>query len=60
MTYMIKHRGRAISSDELIQNLWTYEDMPSDATLRVYIKTLRQAIGKDTITTIRGVGYTLG
>ena len=57
---MIKHRGRAISSDELIQNLWTYEDMPSDATLRVYIKTLRQAIGKDTITTIRGVGYTLG
>ena len=59
LTYMIKHRGRAISSDEMRQNLWIYEDMPSDATLRVYIKNLRQAIGKDTITTIRGIGYTL-
>jgi DNA-binding response OmpR family regulator len=46
-----------ISSEELLQNLWTYEEMPTNATIRVYIKNLREFVGKDKITTIRGIGY---
>ena len=57
LTYMSARPKRVISSDELIQNLWEYESMPSDATIRVYIKNLRNIIGKERIQTIRGSGY---
>jgi DNA-binding response OmpR family regulator len=57
LKYFCTHRGRVISSEELLQNIWAYEEMPSDATIRVYIKNLREIIGKEKITTIRGIGY---
>ena len=31
--------------------------MPSEATIRVYIKNLRNILGKDKIQTVRGNGY---
>ncbi|WP_024954194.1 response regulator transcription factor [Sulfurospirillum arcachonense] len=55
--YLLAHKKRVVSSDELMQNLWEYESMPSDATIRVYIKNLRNILGKDRIKTIRGSGY---
>jgi DNA-binding response OmpR family regulator len=51
------HKKRVVSSEELMQNLWEYESMPSDATIRVYIKNLRNILGKERIQTIRGSGY---
>ena len=57
LKYFVIHKNRVISSEELLQNLWTYEEMPTNATIRVYIKNLREFIGKDKITTIRGIGY---
>lgn len=59
LNYLVKNRNRTISKEELIQNLWSFENMPSNATLRVYIRNLRAIIGKDTIETIRGMGYCL-
>jgi DNA-binding response OmpR family regulator len=55
--YLINHPKRAISYGEITQNLWTYEETPSEATIRTYIKTLRKYIGKDKITTLYGSGY---
>lgn len=57
LKYFCNHKNRVVSSEELLQNIWAYEDMPTDATIRVYIKNLREIIGKDRITTIRGIGY---
>ena len=57
LLYFHSHRKIVISSEELIRNLWEYEDMPTDTTIRVYIKNLRLLLGKDAITTIRGIGY---
>ncbi len=57
LKYFIIHKNRVISSEELLQNLWTYEEMPTNATIRVYIKNLRKFVGRDKITTIRGIGY---
>ena len=57
LKYFCTHKNRVISSEELLQNIWVYDDMPTDATIRVYIKNLREIIGKDKITTIRGIGY---
>ena len=59
LNYLAINRNRIISKEELTQNLWSFQNMPSDATLRVYIKNLRALIGKDTIETIRGTGYRL-
>lgn len=59
LNYLSTNRSRTISKEELTQNLWTYETMPSDATLRVYIRNLRAVIGKNSIETIRGMGYRL-
>ena len=57
LRYFLNHPNRVISTDELTQNIWEYEEFPSDATLRVYIKNLRAAMGKEKIKTIRGLGY---
>ena len=57
LKYFCTHKNRIISSEELLQNIWAYDDMPTDATIRVYIKNLREIIGKNKITKIRAVGY---
>jgi len=57
LLYLSSHKKRVVSSEELMQNLWEYESMPSDATIKVYIKNLRNILGKDRIKTIRGSGY---
>lgn len=57
LKYFCNHKSRVISSEELLQNIWAYDEMPTDATIRVYIKNIREIIGKEKITTIRAIGY---
>ena len=57
LAYFLKNKKRVLSSDELIQNVWDFDSSPSDATLRSHIRTLRDIIGKEKISTLRGVGY---
>lgn len=57
LEYLIKNPSRVISSEELTQNIWDFDNIPSDATIRSHIRTLRELIGKDKIQTIRGEGY---
>ncbi len=57
LAYFLQNRGKVISNDELMVNIWSYETAPISATIRTYIKNLRQLLGEEMITTIRGVGY---
>ena len=57
LLYFINNSSRVISNDELTQNIWNFDNIPSDATIRSHIRTLRELIGKDKISTIRGEGY---
>ncbi len=57
LAYFLHNREKVISSDELMNNVWSYDTAPSSATLRTYIKKIRKLLGEDSITTIRGVGY---
>ncbi|MBA1432769.1 MAG: response regulator transcription factor [Epsilonproteobacteria bacterium] len=57
LAYFLKNQKRVISNEELMQNVWDYDSMPSDATLRSHIRTLREIIGKEKIKTIRAEGY---
>ncbi len=55
--YFYKNRHRVISSDELLQNFWEFEEMPSDDAIRTIVKNLRKQIGKEHIVNVRGEGY---
>lgn len=57
LLYLATHHNKSVSNEELSQNIWDYDNMPSDATIRTYIKNLRNAIGSTKIETIKGVGY---
>ena len=57
LLYFVTNPQRLISNDELIQNVWDFDHLPSDATIRSHIRTLRELIGKEKIVTIRGEGY---
>jgi len=55
--YFYKNRHRVLSSDELLQNLWEFDEMPSDDAIRTIIKNIRKHIGKERIINVRGQGY---
>jgi two-component system OmpR family response regulator len=55
--YFLNNVENVISIEELCANIWDYENQPSDATIRTYIKNIRANIGEDCITNIKGVGY---
>ena len=57
LAYLFSNRDRAIESEELLHNLWEYEEMPGVDTIRTYVKNLRRIIGKEHIVNIRGLGY---
>jgi len=57
LSYFISNSKRVISNEELTHNIWDFDSMPSDATIRSHLRTIRELIGKEKISTIRGEGY---
>jgi DNA-binding response OmpR family regulator len=57
LDYFIAHPGRLVSSEELAQNIWEFDELPSDATIRSYIRRLRELVGAEKIVTVRSMGY---
>ena len=61
LLYLMKNRGRAVTRDELLENIWGYEYTGDTNVVDVYIRYLRHKIddrfGIRTIQTIRSVGY---
>ncbi|WP_345992569.1 response regulator transcription factor [Sulfurimonas sp. HSL-1716] len=57
LLYLYKHKNRVVSTDEILQNLWKYDDLPSSDAVRTLIKELRKYVGKEHIINIRGEGY---
>ena len=57
LIYLYNNKEKVVSIDELSLNLWSYEEGPSSATIRTYIKNLRKLLGENYILNIRGVGY---
>ena len=57
LNYLINNHTKVVSIEELCANIWDYDNAPSDATIRTYIKNIRANIGEQFITNIKGVGY---
>ena len=50
-------RGVALTRDEILQSVWDYDYTGETRTVDMHVKTLRQKLGEEYITTVRGVGY---
>ena len=57
LAYLIRNKNHIVSTDEILQSLWSYDEMPGHDTIRTYIKNLRNIVGKEHIVNIRGEGY---
>lgn len=55
--YFINNKSRIISIEELVSNIWEYDTIPTNATIRTYIKNLRKIVGEEMIVTVKGIGY---
>jgi len=62
LKYLIQHAGRVISRDELLNEVWGYENYPSTRTVDNHILRLRQKLERNPsrpvhFRTMRGAGY---
>jgi DNA-binding response OmpR family regulator len=56
---LVSEAGRVVTRERIMEDVWQTDWMGSTKTLDTHILTLRQKIGADSITTLRGVGYRL-
>jgi two-component system alkaline phosphatase synthesis response regulator PhoP len=62
LRYFVEHRGATLSRDELLNEVWGYNAMPSTRTVDVHVAWLRQKIEDNPrhpehILTMHGLGY---
>jgi two-component system alkaline phosphatase synthesis response regulator PhoP len=62
LKYFVEHRGAALTRDELLNEVWGYNAMPSTRTVDVHVAWLRQKLEDNPrhpqyIQTVHGLGY---
>ena len=62
LRYFVEHRGAALSRDELLNEVWGYNSMPSTRTVDVHVAWLRQKLETNPrhpeyLLTVHGLGY---
>jgi len=60
LKYFMNRTRHVISQSELVEHLYSSEEMRESNTIEVYIGRLRRKIGADKIKTLRGMGYRFG
>ena len=62
LRYFLEHRGAVLSRDELLNEVWGYDAMPSTRTVDVHVAWLRQKLEDNPrhpqyVLTVHGLGY---
>jgi DNA-binding response OmpR family regulator len=57
LALFLQHPNELLTYERIFESLWEYDEEPSGGSLRTYIKTLRSAIGKERIETVKNIGY---
>ena len=62
LEYLMRHPGRALSRDLILERVWGYEYAGGTRTVDVHVRWLREKLERDPssprrLTTVRGVGY---
>ena len=55
-----RHPGQVLSREQLLSHVWGYDFDPGSNIVDVYVGYLRRKLGKERITSVRGMGYRLG
>lgn len=59
LSYLMHHRGRAVSRGELTEHLYAQDFERESNTIEVFVARLRRKIPAQLIETVRGLGYRL-
>jgi len=63
LKFLMSHPREVLTREQILENVWGYDFMGESNVIEVYIRYLRQKIGKESekrlIQTVRGVGYVL-
>jgi DNA-binding response OmpR family regulator len=59
LALLVTQAGRAVTRERIMREVWDTEWLGSTKTLDMHVLTLRQKVGAEAITTLRGVGYRL-
>jgi len=57
LTLLCKNTGEVQTREEIMDQVWGTEVVVGDRTIDVHIRELREKLGEELITTIKGVGY---
>ena len=57
LNLLLKNAPSYVSVDAIFDELWDYNQSPSEMSLRAYIKNLRKILGKEKILNLQGSGY---
>lgn len=57
LRYFMHHPGKILSKTKLTEHVYDYDSDKDSNVIEVYVKRLRQILGKDVIVTRRGQGY---
>ncbi|MGH2326776.1 two-component system response regulator DccR [Campylobacter taeniopygiae] len=57
LSLLLKNKNIFLSAEKIFEELWDYNEEPSELSLRAYIKNLRKLLGKEKIINQRGRGY---
>lgn len=63
LLFLLRHKGQALTRDQIIENVWGYDFAGDDRTIDSHIRNLRAKLKKagidEAIQTVWGVGYKL-
>ena len=57
LKFFLQHPNQLLSHEMIYDHVWEYDEEYSDNSLRTYIKNLRKILGKDTIVSLKKLGY---
>jgi DNA-binding response OmpR family regulator len=61
LTILVQRRGRVQSRDQLLKDVWDYDEGMNSRTVDTHMRRLRQKLGRSAkyLGTVRGLGYRL-
>ncbi len=60
LDHMVRHADRIVTQSELLDHVYSVNHGRDSNVVEVYVARLRKKLGRDTIRTIRGMGYRIG
>ena len=56
---LFRHAGQVLSREQILSHVWGYDFDPASNVVDVYVGYVRRKLGRNRITSLRGMGYRL-